>query len=115
MGSFGVENLKKIFKLVIDFSNVADKMGHEKEWAARAGHLFQLLPTLMGLPAVEWSKLGSEIKEMSVEERAEIIAYFRTELNLKDDELESAIEDCISIINDITSLVITAIKLANRK
>lgn len=61
-----------------------------------------LVPKLI---EIDWSALVPEGKDLTADEQAELIAHFRAEFNIPQEELELTIEDVLQDVTDGISLV----------
>lgn len=92
----GVENLKKVVRLIAVLANVGDKIGHDTS-VSRWANLFELIGAVREISGLQWSQVLPEIKDLDGAERAEIEQVFKEQFDLADDKLEAAIEKGIVI------------------
>ena len=107
----GIDNLKKVLKIVLDMANVADKIGHvtgPQRWV----HLSGVVGALLTLPSVDFKQVGAELKDMDKDERAQLLEDLKGGLELHDEKLEAAIAEGIAILVEAEALVDRAMKMA---
>lgn len=101
---FGIENLKKAFKLGFDFTKQVAVSGADG-WQFTDG--FSFVDELSQMPAVFKSgkDILNEIKDLDLEEKEELYAWIVAEFDIPNDEVEAWIEDILNLILTIVSLV----------
>jgi hypothetical protein len=100
----GIENLKKVVKLIAALAGVGDKIGHDTS-VSRWGNLFELIGAVREIAGLQWSQVLPEIKDLDAVERAEIEKVFKDQFDLVDDKLEAAIEKGIAIAEKQVAVV----------
>jgi len=108
----GVSNLVVLLALAIEVGNVADRVAHTEGTAAKAMHLTALTDELFALPTVNFSKIGTEVKDLDEAERAELYQILKQKFDIVDDRLETVIEGAVGIVIKASALVQEAIALA---
>jgi len=113
---FGIENLKKVLAAVLEVGNIGDEIGHDGASAgmARWFKLTGLFDELMALQSVEFSKIGDEVKDLDDAELAELHSFLKVKLDIKDDDLESVVEEGVAIIVDAYQIVNRSIGLVKK-
>jgi hypothetical protein len=103
---FGIENLKKVFALVIEMGNVADKIGQENSKAWRKWFtVIELVDEIGALLTVDWKMLKPEYMDLSDGEKQEIRQFLKEKFDIKNDKLEMVIEDSFIIAQEIEVMV----------
>jgi hypothetical protein len=103
--------------LMAELGNVAERMTLDLKagkGVAAAGALLMLTDELMGLPSLEWSKLGAEYKDLSDAEREELKAALAAKLDLENDKVEGKIEAALHLAVDLEKLVQGVIALVKK-
>ncbi len=93
----GIKEIKELVKFVIEFGEaidlaMADKKFEMSELSLLIAPLMQVGPAFEGL-----DKIGGELKDLSEEEAAELVAYVRDELELSNDKIEFVIEKALEL------------------
>jgi len=72
----------------------------------------KFLPVLRELkPAIEGAKkIPAELKDLDEAEKAELLAYFKKEFELKDDELEAKVEMALEVGLSLSKLALGFLK-----
>lgn len=101
---FGIENTKKLLKFVFDVTKQASSSLKDGwQWTDAVSFFdeaVQLPGAIKSIPQVK-----NEITELSTEERADLLAYFKEEFDIPDDKVEERIEKGIEIGLSILALV----------
>jgi hypothetical protein len=71
-----------------------------------------LVPKLI---EIDWSALVPEAKDLSIEEQAQLIAHFKAEFNIPQEDLEVTIEEVLQDVTDGIALVRRVITRFRRK
>lgn len=101
----GIENLKKLVKFGLD---VANKIATDlQDGKITTMEIFGFIPELTEIPDVvkSWPDIAAELKEVSAEERVELLDYIKQNFDIPDDQLESVIEDSLMNVVSLISLV----------
>lgn len=110
----GIDNVKKLFTIVLKFVNAGDKMGHKNNWGDRMSLLFGFFPILMGLSSIKWNEIGPEFKDIDQAEQLELITLTKETFDLVDDELEEVVETALEMVNEIIGMVLKTISFVKR-
>lgn len=111
---FGIENLKRLLAVFCSFVMMGDKMGHENNWSSRMTHLFGFFPSLMDLGSIKWSELDDEVKDVSEDEKSELMLHLKEKFDLVDDKLESLVEEGLDFAAYVGGVVTKAIDYINK-
>lgn len=108
----GIENTKKVVNLIIELGNAVDKTikaegGFEKYVSAA----LSLTDEIVALKDLNFGDFKLEFKDLTREERDELLAEVKAKFDLADDVLEARIEQWLTIANDGADLVFRAVKL----
>lgn len=110
--ALGIDNLKKAAKLLVSF-------GKEIETAAKGGFqitdLFGFIDEISQIPEIINNKTAilEEFKDLTAEERSELLEYVKIELVLEDKNLENIIET--ALVTGISLLALVEAIRANNK
>ncbi len=106
-----IKDLAALLGVLIDFSNVADKVGRDTT-AARWAPIFSLIGDLGVLSGINFSQALAEIKALDSAGKAQIQELIKQKLNLGDANLTAEIEAGIGILIDAEDLVVRGIAFA---
>lgn len=101
---FGIENLKKAALLAIQFGQQIEQSSKE---GFKITDLFSFVDEIAQLPGVIASKdqIVQEFKDLTSEERAELVAYIETTLTLENKKVEELIEAGLEFLLSLLILV----------
>lgn len=95
--SIGIQNTKEMLKFIVTLGMSVDK-------ALEDGKVSVLdLPLIMApmsaAPAAfgDMALIPKEVSDLSAEEKAELVSYFETEFDIKDDKAEHMIEKALKL------------------
>lgn len=106
-----IKDLAALLGVLIDFSNVADKVGRDTS-AARWTPALALIGDLGVLGGINYSAAIAELKALDSAGKAQIQDLIKQKLNLGDANLTVEIEAGISILIDAEDLVVRGIAFA---
>lgn len=95
--SVGIKETKELLKFVVELGLAFDKAYADKKFEL---HELSLLvaPMMDAGPAFEGlDKVGGELKDLTTEEAAELVAFVKDELDLQNDNLEEVIENALEV------------------
>lgn len=101
----GIENLKKLIKLALSLTEqISTALADGK---ITTMELFGFLPELAQIPGVvkSWADISAELKDLTPEERQELLEYINEEFDIPNDQLESFIENALMNAVSLISLV----------
>lgn len=99
----GIENLKKVLKLVCGLANVGDSIGADTS-ISRWSNLFKLIEPVSALGSIDWKQVTAEFKDLDSVERAALAAQLKQDFDIIDDNLEEVIESSVVIAEEFVSL-----------
>tara|TARA_B100000745_G_C19974942_1_gene330036 strand:+ start:270 stop:566 length:297 start_codon:yes stop_codon:yes gene_type:complete len=94
----------------MELGNVLESVIKDKNYGA----FFSLTDELMSFQAIDWKEVIPELKDISSEEKAELVLAASKKLDLKNDNIEFVIEEAISILLSGGYLVKRCIDLKNQ-
>lgn len=96
---------KEVLKFAIELGEALEAAMQDKKF--EVAELSLLVAPLMQVgPAFEGiDKVGQEIKASTAEQKAELIAYVKEELDLKNDDVEKTIEEALDLALKIHAFV----------
>lgn len=113
-----MENLKKVFDVVVEAGNVADKIVQSVKagaaWASLS-HLMLLMDEIMALPGVDFSVVHLEWKASREESHAQLKAHVKAKFDLADDKVEELVELALAMLADVDSFAGKAVQLVALK
>lgn len=95
--TLGIENIKRVVAAATSLANKADTQFAD---GLQAMDFFAFIGDFAQLPALLKDKdlIKAEIADLSAAEREELSTYFKDQLNLKNDHIESIIEGAVDFI-----------------
>lgn len=96
----GIKGLEKIVLLAAEGMNVAEKL-------ANGGGMFSafsLIDEVQALGTLEKGQLISEAKDLEKDERASLLATFKSKLSLDNKALEAKIESGADLLDEVIDL-----------
>lgn len=109
--SFGIDNLKMLISLPTELGNVADAIsGDTGDWK-KYFKLVDILDEVIDIVRVDWSVVKEEFDDLTEEEVAELKVYVQNKFDIRDDKLETIIEESLEILLSMGELINKAIKL----
>jgi hypothetical protein len=111
-----IASIKKIISMGAKLGNVCGmafqdgKLGMDD--IALIPQLIQIIPLAI---EVKWTEVLPEIKDFSLAEGEELLAHFRNEFDIPQENIEITIELVLSVVLKITSLIIELIQVFKKK
>ncbi len=106
----GVVNVKKSISLVCALANLGDDVGRDTS-AGRWSKLLALVADFNAFATIDLKAVMPEIKDLDDTEKQELLAELRTDLKLGDAQLEAGIEEGLTIIADLESVIARSVAL----
>lgn len=97
----GIEQLKKLVETIAEGINVGFKLFNKAGIFA----IFELSDDLSALASLSKDELVAQFKDLTVEERKELNALFKSKLVLSDKTLEAKIEESADCLEQAVALV----------
>jgi hypothetical protein len=115
MEKFGIDNMLIVVALPVEMGNIADEIGHDnasgfKKWFK----ITSMLPELIDLLKVKWSDIPGELTDLSDVEKSQIEEFVKQKLELQDKNLEGTIEESLSIVSELATLVQRCVTLSQK-
>ncbi len=104
VAKLGIENAKKVIALMSFLANLGDDVGRDTS-PSRWTKLLGLVGVFNQIGSLDFKVIGPELADLDLTERQELLAVLRKDLDLADDKLESSIEESISIVTDLASII----------
>lgn len=102
MEKFGIENLKKIIAVPLEFGGIiTENLTNEERGWAEWLKLVGVFDEIGGLFTVKWSMIKDEYMDLSDTEMVEIKEFMKAKFDLTADDIEFVIEDSFEIILDM--------------
>lgn len=107
----GIETLKQTALTAIKFGQkLEDALADGKlSWGEGLGLAFGVAPDVFKL-VPKASLIVTEYKDLSDEERVELVAYIKDELDLTDDAVEEFVEEGFALLSQLDRFITTARK-----
>jgi hypothetical protein len=103
--ALGVENLKKALGLVLHLVDKIEEVTQDGwQWLKDS---LALLPTLTEVPGVikNGRAIWDEVQDLDDDERAELNAFAKQELDLEDEKVEAVVEAAFDVLDAVGDLV----------
>jgi hypothetical protein len=104
----GIENLKKILKVLAELANLGDDIGRDTS-SGRWAKLLNLVDIVRNFGTLDLSQVVPEFQDLTAEERKQLIAELKDELALGDKKLEMAIEEGLAVVEDFAEVLQRAV------
>lgn len=105
-----IEQLKKIVLALAEVVNVIVKVANKEGVFV----LLQVVDELNALSTLDMEKLKVEIAGLSVEEKADLVAAFKSKLDLGGTALEKKIEGGFDVLSEAVDVVANAIGVVQK-
>lgn len=106
-----IKDLAALLGVLIDFSNVADKIGRDTS-AGRWAPALSLIGDLGPLGSLNFKLAVDELKNLDASAKAQIQTLIKDKLVLGDVDLEHQIEEGIAILIDAEDIIVRGIAFA---
>ena len=105
MGKFGIENLKKAAKFGIELGEQLSSVLEDGK--LKAVEILSFIDELMQLPGVvnAAADIKQELIDLDSAERAELSDYIKSEFDISNEKIESAIESGLDVISAVIILI----------
>lgn len=105
MGKFGIENLKKAAKFGIELGEQLSSVLEDGK--LKAVEMLSFIDELMQLPGVvnAAADIKQELIDLDSAERAELSDYIKSEFDISNEKIESAIESGLDVISAVIILI----------
>lgn len=111
----GTDQIIKALDVLIEGGNVADAAAHDQGNAiAKLSHLTKLLDEVMALGSFSAPALVAQIKDLSSEEKAQIVSHFKAKLDLANDVLEAKIEAGLDLLIEVVTFAESGVALVKK-
>jgi hypothetical protein len=105
-----IKNLIPLVEFLMELGNVLESVIKDKNYAA----FFSLTDELMAFQAVNWAEVIPELKDLSQDEKTELVNVASKKFDLKNDNFEFVIEEAISILLSAGYLVKRCVDLKDQ-
>lgn len=105
-----IKNLIPLVQFLMELGNVLESVIKDKNYAA----FFSLTDELMAFQAVNWAEVIPELKDLSQDEKTELVNVASKKFDLKNDNFEFVIEEAISILLSAGYLVKRCVDLKDQ-
>ena len=105
-----IKNLIPLVEFLMELGNVLESVIKDKNYAA----FFSLTDELMAFQAVNWAEVIPELKDLSQDEKTELVSVASKKFDLKNDNFEFVIEEAISILLSAGYLVKRCVDLKDQ-
>ena len=105
-----IKNLIPLVEFLMELGNVLESVIKDKNYTA----FFSLTDELMAFQAVNWAEVIPELKDLSQDEKTELVSVASKKFDLKDDNFEFVIEEAISILLSAGYLVKRCVDLKDQ-
>jgi len=105
-GKYGVDNIIKVFNLLLEMGNVGDFIGaHPELGAARWSKITDLFDEAMLMTTFSFSEMKKEFAELDPEDRQKVMTALKKKFDLENDALELKIEDGLDLAVQLYELI----------
>lgn len=111
-----MENLKKVFDVLLEGANVTDKVIAAVKAGEKWGslkHVAELLDEAFALVGVKWDQLDEELKASRADGHAALKAHVKAKLDLSDDKVEVIVEEVIGLLGTVDASISSILKIAS--
>lgn len=109
----GVDEIKKALKALCAVSEVAESVIVEQGGALKKlSHLVAIGDDVVSLLVVKWPQVVAELKDIDAVERQELLKSVAADLDLKNDNVEAAIEKGLEVAVELGEAVAKLIGFA---
>ena len=105
-----IKYLIPLVEFLMELGNVLESVIKDKNYAA----FFSLTDELMAFQAVNWAEVIPELKDLSQDEKTELVSVASKKFDLKNDNFEFVIEEAISILLSAGYLVKRCVDLKDQ-
>ncbi len=114
-GKYGIENLKILFAVPVAIGQVSYEIhaSEDRSWK-RFLKVVDVADETFDLLKVKWDQVKGEILDLDDLERKELVESIKQKFDIADDNIEGVVEDSLSIIDDMGSIVSKSINLYRR-
>ena len=105
-----IKNLIPLVEFLMELGNVLESVIKDKNYTA----FFSLTDELMAFQAVNWAEVIPELKDLSQDEKTELVSVASKKFDLKNDNFEFVIEEAISILLSAGYLVKRCVDLKDQ-
>lgn len=103
MEKLGNKNVTLAIVLIASLANASDAFGHETGWKDRAAELLGIIPLIKDANAIDFKQVLPELKDLSADERAEMLKAFGEKFAIQDHQLEDTIEKGLDAVMDLVA------------
>ncbi len=111
---YGVEEITKLVDAVVEGGNVFEKLKSQKTWIGKAMSLLPMIDELSALISLKFEEIPLELKDLSEEERSQLLAHVKEKYDVEDDKSEAMVEEGLTLINNLATFVFEAIGYAQK-
>jgi hypothetical protein len=113
---YGIENVKKVFILVIDAGNEAGILAENNElkWYEKLmkSPIIQIVQDVVTVVGVDWKLFPKEISDISMAEMEELKAMFLEKFDIPEDGVEEIVKKVFAAVILLIDNAITIIQLS---
>lgn len=91
----GIENLKKVLSFGCELINVGSKMVN----GAGLWQLTSLIDDVAAIKSLKKEDLLAEVKDLSAEERAELLALAKSSIKMTKEEIDNKVDQGLDLVN----------------
>jgi hypothetical protein len=106
-----IDNLIPLIEFLMELGNVIELVSKTKNFT----HFFKLMDEVLAFQSVEWSNVIPELRDISQDEKNELIRIASKKFDLENDNIEFIIEEAINIIINSAYLIKRCVELRKSK
>ena len=107
---YGTKEIQRILDVLIKIGNTAPAVALAKGWLRKLIAATPVIISLFVLIKLDYRQLRYEWKDLSEDEKAELMAYAKTKYDIADDALEAAIEKGMELVKAVAEVTDRVIK-----
>jgi hypothetical protein len=116
--AYGIENLKKVFLLVIDAGNEAGILAENNQlkWYEKLlkSPIIKISQDVITVIGVDWKLFPKEIKDVSSAEMEELKAFFIQNFDIPEDNIEAIIKQVFTVVTSLIDNVVSIVELSKQ-
>lgn len=103
----GIENLKKVLSFGCELINVGSKMVN----GAGLWQLTSLIDDVAAIKSIKKEDLLAEVKDLSAEERAELLALAKSSIKMTKEEIDKKVDQGLDLVNEAVDVGAEGLKV----
>jgi hypothetical protein len=115
-GQYGIEDLKKVISIGAKLGNLGGKVLEDNKVNAadfvHVGDLVTMFPLML---SVDFAMVMPEAKDIQAGEADEMIAHFKAEFDIPQDNLEVTIETVLDVALTVVNAILKLVNIFSKK